>query len=545
MAARTSLVLEFLTDVKGINQGVRQVNDRLGSVGKTAKRLGGVIAGAFAVSEISAFAKEAFLLGEQMKGVRSEFERIVTGASIDQLRDAVQGTVSDLDLMKQAVTAVKLGLDSSQLPQFFEFAAKTAAATGESVQFLTDSIVKGIGRESVLIIDNLGISMKLARQEGESFGETVERIAKDLNEQMGNVALPATQRLAAAWTNLKTTIGESAQGGTISKAINLLADGIQGLAFLIEDLPRLWKIVKMEFLLATADMIDAIGEFFNAFEKTFIDLLAEAFPQFQALSAAINTQGHFLSSTSAKLREYAKDIDFSRQQSTTFQIQTDQTTQSTDNLTKSTAQLGTTMQQTGHVVTWMGTGPVPTLGIKLQNQVTTLDQLVLKLHETSGGVQKLSQDYNTLTSSTSTANTATGALSQTLIGFGVSAINMLGSIAQGGKPSGSGIGGLIGGVLGTLVGGPVGAAIGSGLGGLIGGLFGRKRNRDANNITRGQTLASNWTPYDEAVHGPIGGSRPGSVTVNVSANMIGSEEQLANEISRLLDRNTQSTNFAP
>ena len=213
MAAKTSLVLEFLMDVKGINQGVKQVNSRLDSVGQTAKRLGGVIAGAFAVTQIADFAKEAFLLGEQMKGVRSEFNRIVTGASISQLRDAVQGTVSDLDLMKQSVTAVKLGLDSSQLPQFFEFAAKTAAATGESVQFLTDSIVKGIGRESVLIIDNLGISMKLARQEGESFGETVERIASTITSQMGDVALPATQQLAAAWENLKVAIGESAQGG--------------------------------------------------------------------------------------------------------------------------------------------------------------------------------------------------------------------------------------------------------------------------------------------------------------------------------------------
>ena len=82
-----------------------------------------------------------------------------TGVDLERLVEATGGGVSNLDLMQKSIRAINLGIRSSDLPQFFEFAAVRAAETGESVDYLVNSIVDGIGRRSTLVLDNLGIGV--------------------------------------------------------------------------------------------------------------------------------------------------------------------------------------------------------------------------------------------------------------------------------------------------------------------------------------------------------------------------------------------------
>ena len=122
------------------------------------KKIGGMIAGAFAVQKIIQFGKELIQIGGVAEGVRDAFMRIGDESTLKGLRDATKGTVSDLELMKRAVSASNLGLPIQNLASLFEFATKRAQDTGESVDYLVNSIVTGIGRKSPLILDNLGIS---------------------------------------------------------------------------------------------------------------------------------------------------------------------------------------------------------------------------------------------------------------------------------------------------------------------------------------------------------------------------------------------------
>ena len=143
---------------KGVSGAKKEIGALESSMNNFAKNMGGMIAGAFAVDALLSFGKEASDLAGKLTGVEAAFKKIDNGGLLKNLRAATKGTVSDLELMQNAVKAENLGLPVEQLGTYFEFARRTAKATGESVDFLVQSIVTGIGRKSPLILDNLGIS---------------------------------------------------------------------------------------------------------------------------------------------------------------------------------------------------------------------------------------------------------------------------------------------------------------------------------------------------------------------------------------------------
>ena len=53
-----------------------------------------------------------------------------------------------------------LGLPSNELPQLFEAAYKLGLAMGTDTNYAIDSLCRGIGRRSRLILDNIGIAFK-------------------------------------------------------------------------------------------------------------------------------------------------------------------------------------------------------------------------------------------------------------------------------------------------------------------------------------------------------------------------------------------------
>jgi len=100
----------------------------------------------------------------EVSAVKTGFEQMsaAVGGSVRVLTDAknaTKGLVTELDLMRQFNNAVALGVvDSSQ-----QFANLTGAALtlgralGVGPQRAIDSLVIGIGRQSRLMLDNLGI----------------------------------------------------------------------------------------------------------------------------------------------------------------------------------------------------------------------------------------------------------------------------------------------------------------------------------------------------------------------------------------------------
>lgn len=188
-------------------------------------------------------------LSGNVEGVERAFNRAFPHATIilNELREATHGTVSDFELMQRSLQATNLGVNVDELGILFEFAATRAQQTGESVDYLVDSIVRGIGRKSLLILDNLGLSAtrlkeqfngaSLASQSVADVTKGVAEIARVELQKMGGfleTAATKADQLTANWEELKIAVADFFTEGGGSFFISSLNKAIEGLTILAE-----------------------------------------------------------------------------------------------------------------------------------------------------------------------------------------------------------------------------------------------------------------------------------------------------------------------
>jgi hypothetical protein len=192
-----------------------------------------LIIGAQIAKQFVNIAIEAAALSGKVEGVERAFNRAFPNATLilADLRRATKGAVSDFELMQRTLQATNLGVAVEQLPVLFEFAAARAQQTGESVDYLVDSIVRGIGRKSLLILDNLGLSAIRLKEQFNgaaiaslSVSEVTQGVAKiakvELEKMGGYIETNATRvdRLKVSWTQLGIEISKliSGEGGIVT-----------------------------------------------------------------------------------------------------------------------------------------------------------------------------------------------------------------------------------------------------------------------------------------------------------------------------------------
>ena len=223
-------------DPSEFRRGIQQVDSKLKETSKMFGNLGQAIGAAFAVSQIQAFASEAIKMGSQLETVRKGFERFGDISTLGELRKATRGLVTDLDLMKVAVQAGNFGIPIQQMGQLLEFVARRAAETGQSVDYLVESIVTGIGRKSPLILDNLGISAVALKEkfggaalEAQSIADVAKAVGEIASAELGKMgeatdtAADKMLRLATSWDNFKARFGEA-----VAPAVTGVLDFISG-----------------------------------------------------------------------------------------------------------------------------------------------------------------------------------------------------------------------------------------------------------------------------------------------------------------------------
>lgn len=136
-----------------------------------------------AISKITELISESGRLAAEVEGVRPAFDRLNNPSLLNGLREATKGTVSDLELMKQAVQFSNFGLPVNRLAEALKFARIRARETGQTVEYLVQSIVTGIGRQSPLILDNLGISARRVADEFKKTGDFSAAAFKIIQEE--------------------------------------------------------------------------------------------------------------------------------------------------------------------------------------------------------------------------------------------------------------------------------------------------------------------------------------------------------------------------
>lgn len=163
---------------------------------------------------VSESAKAGMEMAAQADGVTKAFNAMDDPNLLDNLRKATKGTVNDVQLMTAAVQAKDFRIPLEDLGKYLQFAQLKAQQTGQSVDYMTDSIVTGLGRKSPMILDNLGISAAEISEKTKETGDFMQAVAKIVETQLaeaGDTYVSAADKAAqktAEWENAQRRLGE-------------------------------------------------------------------------------------------------------------------------------------------------------------------------------------------------------------------------------------------------------------------------------------------------------------------------------------------------
>ena len=149
---------------------------------------------------------EGITMAESADGVQRAFDKLDNGQILNNLRKATKGTVTDLDLMKATVQAKDFRIPLEDLGKYLQFAQLKAQQTGQSVDYMTSSIITGLGRKSVLILDNLGLSAAEINEQISQTGDFMSAVASIVDKQLaaaGDNYVSSADRAQAASVRFK------------------------------------------------------------------------------------------------------------------------------------------------------------------------------------------------------------------------------------------------------------------------------------------------------------------------------------------------------
>lgn len=238
---RIALYKEMQSQMDKYNKGLQETKTSTESVGSSLVTLGNTvrtIITAGILKELISVNLEMAKLAGQVEGVKRAFDRLPNSIILMQdLKDATHNTIDDLTLMQKAVQAQNFKIPLEQLATLLEFASIKAQQTGLGIDYLTNSLITGLGRASIRLLDNLQISGKEITQKTKELGSQQQAIFFLVSEQMktmgGYIDSSATKvdQLSASWKNLKIAASQTLAS---SGFIELLDRVVQGYTMMLK-----------------------------------------------------------------------------------------------------------------------------------------------------------------------------------------------------------------------------------------------------------------------------------------------------------------------
>ena len=153
------------------------------------------------VRQITRMTKETATLG----AMSTAFETLSGGSenatiAIDKLREATNNTMSNFDLFQQANNAMVLGItkNSDEMAEMFDIAQRLGKALGQDTRLSVESLITGIGRQSRMMLDNIGIVVDTDKAY-KIYAKTLKKSADDLTDvERKQAFLNATMESARA-----------------------------------------------------------------------------------------------------------------------------------------------------------------------------------------------------------------------------------------------------------------------------------------------------------------------------------------------------------
>jgi len=285
---------KFNSKVDSMNKSITKGNKSLDKAEKSGASLSsmfgkmavaaGIATGAFlAIKKVMAFGREGALISQTGESFGFLIEKIGAAPDLlDQLSSAARGTISEMDLMSSTATllagagdqlAVKLADATPRLLEIAKAANKLNPALGDTA-FLYQSIATGVKRAQPLILDNLGITIKVG-DANEKFAKSIGKTVEELTAE--EKAMAILQGTLEAGGNLIDQVGGSTDSATDSY------DRL-GVAFAVStDAAKVWLNtalvpvvnemataleVSNDFRDAIADLGFTVGKFGIVFDET-------------------------------------------------------------------------------------------------------------------------------------------------------------------------------------------------------------------------------------------------------------------------------------
>jgi hypothetical protein len=118
---------------------------------------------ALGIRQLILFTKES----SKLNSMKASFDSLSRGAmdskkALEDLKNATNNTMSEFDLLQQANNALVLGVakTSEEMSEMFDIAQRLGRALGRDTRSSVESLITGIGRQSRLMLDNIGIIVK-------------------------------------------------------------------------------------------------------------------------------------------------------------------------------------------------------------------------------------------------------------------------------------------------------------------------------------------------------------------------------------------------
>lgn len=178
---------QFASNSKSVGSSF---NSMLGNLSAGKLTFAAVGAGAVALG------KEMFDMAAKFSTVKTAYQNMTASMGAESyklmnaLKTATKGTVSELELMSNATTAMQLmGKEVVQyLPEMAEIATAAARAQGVEVSQMLSDLITAAGRQSTQILDNLGISSVTAGKYMEEYAAKLGKTRDQLNDSEKSAA---------------------------------------------------------------------------------------------------------------------------------------------------------------------------------------------------------------------------------------------------------------------------------------------------------------------------------------------------------------------
>jgi len=209
-------------NIKVRADGAKRAKKELKGVGGAVSSLGkaAAIASAafFGSKMLIEGLKKSIELGSKFTAVSKGFKNLARDAgfsanALSKLTRATDGTMNSIDLMTEANNAMLLGIVNSedQMAQMFDTAQRLAEALGKDTAFGIQSIVTGLGRQSKLMLDNLGIMVDVEKA-NKDYAEALNKTTAELTDNERKQAF-----VNAAMTEANTLVNKLGSETTTAK----------------------------------------------------------------------------------------------------------------------------------------------------------------------------------------------------------------------------------------------------------------------------------------------------------------------------------------